>query len=70
LLVYLIARGPGMRDRATAERRQAREQLDAYVRQTVGSGSAAEELAKLAKLHDEMKISDDEYERAKARILG
>jgi ABC-type multidrug transport system fused ATPase/permease subunit len=70
LLVYLIARGPGMRDRATAERRQAREQLDAYVRQTVGSGSAADELAKLAKLHDEKQISDDEYERAKARIVG
>jgi hypothetical protein len=30
----------------------------------------ADELAKLAKLHDEKKISDLEYEQAKAKIVG
>jgi ABC-type multidrug transport system fused ATPase/permease subunit len=69
-LIYLIARGSGMRDRALAQQQEAQKQLDAYVRQTAGGGSTAEELAKLAKLHDDKKISDQEYERAKAKIVG
>ncbi len=74
-LVYLIARGSGMRERALKQQQEAQHQLDAYIRQTAGSGSptngsAADELAKLAKLHDESKISDGEFERAKAKIVG
>ena len=46
------------------------QQLDAYVRQTAGGGSPADELAKLAKLHDEKKISDAEFEQAKAKIVS
>jgi hypothetical protein len=45
--------------------------VDAYIRQTAGSGdSAADELTKLAKLHDEKKLSDEEFERAKAKIVA
>jgi len=69
-LIYLIARGSGMRERALAQQQEAQKQLDTYVRQTAGGGSTADELAKLAKLHDEKKISDQEYERAKAKIVG
>jgi ABC-type multidrug transport system fused ATPase/permease subunit len=69
-LVYLIARGRGMQERKLAEVQQAQQQLDAYVKQTAASGSAADELAKLAKLHDEKKISDQEFERAKAKIVS
>jgi ABC-type multidrug transport system fused ATPase/permease subunit len=73
-LVYLIARGSGMRERALQQQQQAQQQLDAYVRQTAGTGasggSAADELAKLASLHDDGKISDEEFERAKAKIVG
>lgn len=69
-LIYLIARGSGMRERALAQQQEAQKQLDAYVRQTAGGGSAADELAKLAKLHDEKKISDQEYEQAKAKIVS
>jgi len=69
-LVYLIARGHGMRERAMAQQQEAQKQLDAYVRQTAGGGSAADELDKLARLHDERKISDEEFERAKAKIVG
>jgi hypothetical protein len=32
--------------------------------------SAADELTKLARLHDEHKLSDEEFERAKAKIVG
>jgi ABC-type multidrug transport system fused ATPase/permease subunit len=69
-LIYLIARGQGMRDRALAEQQEAQKQLDAYVKQTAGAGSAADELTKLAKLHDEHKLSDEEFERAKAKIVA
>jgi len=71
-LIYLIVRGEGMRGRQLAQHQEAQKQLDAYIRQTAGSGggSAADELAKLAKLHDEKKLSDEEYERAKAKIVS
>jgi hypothetical protein len=68
-LVYLIARGDGMRDRAMAQQQEAQKQIDSYIRQTAG-GSAADELAKLAKLHDEKKLSDEEFEKAKAKIVA
>jgi hypothetical protein len=74
-LVYLIARGDGMRERALAQQQEAQKQLDTYIRQTAGTsggggGSAADELTKLARLHDEHKLSDEEFERAKAKIVG
>ena len=67
-LIYVIARGSGMRERALAQQQEAQKQIDTYVRRTAG-GSAADELTKLAKLHDEKKISDQEYEQAKAKIV-
>jgi Phospholipase_D-nuclease N-terminal len=69
-LIYLIARGSGMRERALAQQQEAQKQLDAYVRQTAGGGSGTDELTKLAKLHDEHKLSDEEFARAKAKIVG
>jgi ABC-type multidrug transport system fused ATPase/permease subunit len=69
-LIYLIARGHGMRDRALAQQAEAQKQFDAYVKQTAGGGSAADELTKLSKLHDERKLSDEEFERAKAKIVA
>ena len=68
-LLYLIFRGSGMRERALAHQQEAQKQLDAYIKQTAG-GSAADELTKLSKLHDEKKLSDEEFERAKAKIVG
>src|SRR5436190_20110792 len=52
-LVYLITRGHGMRERAVAHQHEVQKQFDSYVRQTAGGGSAADELTKLAKLHDD-----------------
>jgi ABC-type multidrug transport system fused ATPase/permease subunit len=69
-LIYLIARGHGMRERALKQNEEAQERLDAYVRQTADGGSAADELTKLAKLHDEHKLSDEEFARAKAKIVA
>jgi Phospholipase_D-nuclease N-terminal/Short C-terminal domain len=69
-LIYLIARGDGMRERALQQQQLAQKQLDTYVRQTAAGGSAADELTKLAKLHDDGKISDQEFEQAKAKIVA
>jgi hypothetical protein len=72
-LIYLIARGDGMRERALHQQQEAQKQMDAYIRQTAaggGEGSAADQLTKLAKLHEDKKISDEEYERAKAKIIA
>jgi ABC-type multidrug transport system fused ATPase/permease subunit len=69
-LVYLIARGSGMQERALAAQQEAQKQIDAYVKQTAEGGSAADELTKLAKLHDDKKLSDQEFERAKAKIVA
>src|SRR5256714_13337117 len=52
-LIYLITRGDGMRERALQQQQLAQKQLDTYVRQTAAGGSAADELTKLAKLHDD-----------------
>ena len=68
--IYLIARGSGMRDRAIASQAEAQKQFDTYVQKTAGGGSTADELAKLAELHDGGKLSDSEYEQAKAKIVS
>jgi uncharacterized membrane protein YcjF (UPF0283 family) len=71
-LIYLVARGEGMRERALAQQQEAKKELDAYVRQATASegSSPADELTKLARLHDENKLSDEEFDRAKAKIVG
>jgi hypothetical protein len=71
-LVYLIARGPSMNRRARAQAQQNVRDFDQYVRETAASTSTgtADELAKLAELRDRGAISTEEFERAKAKVLG
>ena len=69
-LLYLITRGNGMRDRAMQQQQEMQKQMDAYVKQTAGGGSAADELAKLSDLHDKGKLSDEEFASAKAKIVA
>ncbi|HEY1238796.1 MAG TPA: PLDc N-terminal domain-containing protein, partial [Solirubrobacterales bacterium] len=40
-LVYLIARGDGMRERSLHAQQEQQKQMDAYIRQTAGSGGTA-----------------------------
>jgi hypothetical protein len=70
MLVYLIARGQGMRERAVKEQADMRRHMDEYVRETAGSTSSVDELAKLSDLKDKGAISDEEFERAKAKLLA
>jgi hypothetical protein len=67
-LIYLIARGSGMRDRALAERKEAQAEFDAYVKQAAGT-SHADELAKLSELKAKGDITDEEFQKAKSKLL-
>ena len=71
-LVYLIARGRSMNERARAQAQRNEQAFGQYVRETAGTGttSTADELAKLADLRDRGVISAEEFEHAKAKALG
>jgi ABC-type multidrug transport system fused ATPase/permease subunit len=69
VLIYLIARGSGMRERALKSQQEAKDQFDAYVKHAGGT-SSADEIAKLAKLRDSGAISADEFEKEKAKVLA
>jgi hypothetical protein len=70
VLIYLIARGGKMHERAAEQAVQQQKAFDAYVKQTAGSGSTADDLAKLADLKQQGVISDAEFEAQKAKILA
>jgi NADH:ubiquinone oxidoreductase subunit 6 (subunit J) len=67
-LVYLIARGNGMRDRAIKEQQEAQAQFDSYVRETAGV-SQADQIAALAEQKEKGNLSEAEFEQAKAKVL-
>ncbi|HEY8002034.1 MAG TPA: SHOCT domain-containing protein [Solirubrobacterales bacterium] len=67
-LIYLGVRGSGMRDRALKAQADAKAGFDSYVRET--AGSPADELTKLSELHDKGTISDEEFEKMKAKVVG
>ena len=69
VLVYLIARGDGMRERSIKEQAAMKSQFDSYVRETAGS-SPADQLHKLSELKQRGDISEAEFERAKAKLLA
>jgi len=69
-LVYLIARGKSMQERAIADHAAREKAQRAYIRSAAGSGSSADELAKLADLRDKGVLTSEEFETQKAAILG
>jgi hypothetical protein len=70
VLVYLIARGGKMQERAGREAVQQQEAFDKYVRETAQSGSSADELVRLADLRDRGVITDAEFQTQKANLLA
>ena len=68
-LIYLIARGDGMRERTVREQADMRRHMDEYVRETAGS-SPADELHKLNELRQKGAITDAEFDQAKAKLLS
>jgi Short C-terminal domain/Phospholipase_D-nuclease N-terminal len=70
-LIYLIARGEGMRERAVKEQVDMKRHFDSYIRETAGTpgGSQVDELHKLSELKQRGDISEAEFEQAKAKLL-
>ena len=72
VLVYLIARGGSMHERATQQAQQEDAELRSYVQQAAASSptNTADQLAKLADLRDRGVISAEDFEREKAKVLA
>ena len=68
-LVYLIFRGSGMRGRAIKEQAETKKHFDEYVRETAGV-SPVDELHKLDQLKQSGGVTEEEYNKMKARIIG
>lgn len=69
-LIYLIARGEGMRDRTIKAQADAKKHFDEYVREQAHAGSPADELHKLSELKAKGDLSDAEFEQAKTKLLS
>jgi ABC-type multidrug transport system fused ATPase/permease subunit len=71
VLVYLIARGGKMHERAAQQAQQQDAEARAYIQQAAASApaSTADQLAKLADLRDRGVISAEEFEREKTKVL-
>ena len=70
-LVYLIARGRSMNERALQQAQRNEQAFRQYVQQAAtDKPSTADELAKLADLRDRGTISEQEFAQAKAHLLG
>lgn len=64
VFIYLISQSRGMAERNSQRAQQAREEL----RQVVGF-SAADEIEKLERLKNSNSISNEEYQRLRARVV-
>ncbi|GAA1956478.1 SHOCT domain-containing protein [Kitasatospora viridis] len=80
ILIYLIARGQGMGRRDAEQVRQSEAAFRSYIRDAAGTpdgpgGSSAaashvDELARLAELKRNGDLSEEEYQKAKQKLLA
>lgn len=74
IFVYLIARGRGMGERELRHAQRQDAAFRAYIRDAAAEPGArhggVDELDRLAGLRSHGDITDDEYERAKAKLLS
>ncbi len=73
VLIYLIARGGKMHERAAQEAAAREAAFRSYVQTTASSGSAAspaDEVAKLAELHKAGTLTDAEFAAQKTKVLA
>jgi hypothetical protein len=69
-LVYLIVRGRSINERALAQRNEQELRRDMRQAARADTTSTADELGKLADLRDRGTISAEEFQHAKAKVLG
>ncbi len=71
VLIYLVARGNGMRERQIKEQAEAKKHFDSYVREQADTAATpADDIAKLVELRDKGALSPEEFESAKAKLLA
>ena len=70
VLVYFIARGHKMTEHAQEDMKAQDAAARQYIQSAVGQTSPADELAKLADLKSKGVITEDDYNKAKAKILA
>jgi len=70
LLAYLIARGPGMQDRANREAERMWRATDAFLRRMPVAGTPSEEIVRAKALRDDGTITEAEFQSLKARALS
>ncbi|NUJ99624.1 SHOCT domain-containing protein [Streptomyces lunaelactis] len=74
VLIYVIARGHSMGKRDVKEAEDREQAFKAYVREAAGSGGASkggvDELARLADLKSSGAITDEEFQKAKTKLLA
>ncbi|MFC9582957.1 SHOCT domain-containing protein [Streptomyces yangpuensis] len=74
VFIYVIARGRSMHERDAKQMKENEAAFRSYVQQAAvssgGGGGGADELSKLSALKDKGDITQEEFDRAKARILA
>ena len=70
VLMYIIFNGGSMAQRDYQSAVDQQKAFDSYVKQTAGTASSADELAKLADLKAKGILSDAEFAAQKAKILS
>jgi hypothetical protein len=68
VLIYLIAQHDGMRERSIKQAQDQKQAFDSYVREA--AGGSADEISKAKQLLDSGAITQDEFEKLKAKALA
>jgi phosphoglycerol transferase MdoB-like AlkP superfamily enzyme len=70
VFIYLIANGGKMHERQAESAAAAQAAQDSYIKNVAGTETTADQLKTLSDLHDAGKLTDDEYNAQKAKLLG
>lgn len=69
-LVYFIARGKGMAERAQAQATQIQKAQAEYIQGVAGSTDPASQIAQAQKLKESGVITEEEFQQLKAKALA
>ncbi|MEU2158365.1 MULTISPECIES: SHOCT domain-containing protein [unclassified Streptomyces] len=72
VLIYVIVRGDSMGKREIQHAQEQQEAFSAYVRQAAKGegGGTTDELSRLSELKAKGDLSDEEFQKAKQKLLG